>query len=77
MNPTRDRASLLDRLVAVSDGDEGLRALFAESSIQQIEKAIAAYESAKAAIARYGRLGAEWRDSAGVIVGHEDDPPVT
>ncbi len=70
MSPTADRASLLDRLVAVSEY-EPLRIRMADAPITAIEEMIRAHEAAREDIRRYGRLGAEWREPAFEIVGDE------
>ena len=60
MNPAADSASLLEKLVELSDGNAVVCQAFARASTERLATAIATVESTARKVARRGRLAVEW-----------------
>lgn len=73
-----DRELLLDRLVALNGGGDGMRDMFAHFSVDDLQDALVSAERAIRDIELYGRLGAEWRHAKDEIIYRadpkQDDP---
>jgi len=66
-----ERRRLLGRLAEAHGGKLDVGAFYAGADIEQLRHALASAETAQQDIARYGRLGAIWREDGGVLVEKE------
>lgn len=72
MDVAVERQQLLDLLVKLDGGDEGVRAVYASFTLEGLRRAAASAEIASRDISRLGRLGANWQDGGPDIITTSD-----